>query len=154
MVAELACGMPDEPWIEAGPDVRIPRAELVYRATTGGGPGGQHVNRVATRVELWWNVGTSSALTEAQRATVRERIGGRLDGEGWLRIVAADSRSQTRNRDAATERLAALVDAALKPRKKRKPTRVSPAQRRARLETKRRRGESKRLRRRVGPDEA
>jgi ribosome-associated protein len=145
--------MPDEPWIDAGPAVRIPRAELLYRATPSGGPGGQHVNRVATRIELWWNVETSVALDEPQRATVRDRLAGRIDGDGWLRIVAADSRSQVRNREAATERLTALVAAALKPRKKRKPTRVSPAQKRARLEAKRRRSDAKRLRGRVRPDE-
>jgi ribosome-associated protein len=145
--------MPDEPWIDAGPAVRIPRAELVFRATPAGGPGGQHVNRVATRIELWWNVATTAALSEAQRTMVRDRLAGRIDGDGWLRIVAADSRSQTRNREAATERFGALVAAALKPRKKRKPTRVSPAQKRARLEAKRRRSEAKRLRGRVRPDD-
>jgi ribosome-associated protein len=145
--------MPDEPWIDAGPAVRIPRAELLYRATPSGGPGGQHVNRVATRIELWWNVATTVALDEPQRASVRDRLAGRIDRDGWLRIVAADSRSQTRNREAATERLSALVAAALKPRKKRKATRVSPAQKRARLEAKRRRSDAKRLRGRVRPDE-
>jgi ribosome-associated protein len=145
--------MPDEPWIDAGPAVRIPRAELLYRATPSGGPGGQHVNRVATRIELWWNVATTVALDEPQRATVRDRLAGRIDHDGWLRIVAADSRSQTRNREAATERLTALVAAALKPRKKRKPTRVSPAQKRARLEAKRRRSDAKRLRGRIRPDD-
>ena len=153
MVAELACGMPDEPWIDAGPAIRIPRAELVYRATPAGGPGGQHVNRVATRIELWWNVAATVALSEPQRAVLRDRLAGRIDGEGWLRVVAADSRSQTRNREAATERLGALVAAALKPRKKRKATRVSPSQKRARLEAKRRRSEAKRLRGRVRPDD-
>jgi ribosome-associated protein len=145
--------MPDEPWIDAGPAVRIPRAELLYRATPSGGPGGQHVNRVATRIELWWNVATTVALDEPQRATVRDRLAGRIDRDGWLRMVAADSRSQTRNREAATERLTALVAAALKPRKKRKPTRVSPAQKRARLEAKRRRSDAKRLRGRIRPDD-
>jgi ribosome-associated protein len=145
--------MPDEPWIDAGPDVRIPRAELVYRATPAGGPGGQHVNRVATRIELWWNVAATVALSAPQRAVVRDRLTGRIDGDGWLRIVAADSRSQARNREAATGRLGALVAAALKPRKKRKATRVSPAQKRARLEAKRRRSEAKRLRGRVRPDD-
>jgi ribosome-associated protein len=145
--------MPDEPWIDAGPDVRIPRAELVYRATPAGGPGGQHVNRVATRIELWWNVAATVALSAPQRAVVRDRLTGRIDGDGWLRIVAADSRSQARNREAATGRLGALVAAALKPRKKRKATRVSPAQKRARLEAKRRRSEAKRLRGRVRSDD-
>jgi ribosome-associated protein len=145
--------MPDEPWIDAGPAVRIPRAELLYRAPPSGGPGGQHVNRVATRIELWWNVATTVALDEPQRATVRDRLAGRIDRDGWLRMVAADSRSQTRNREAATERLTALVAAALKPRKKRKPTRVSPAQKRARLEAKRRRSDAKRLRGRIRPDD-
>jgi ribosome-associated protein len=145
--------MPDEPWIDAGPAVRIPRAELVFRATPAGGPGGQHVNRVATRIELWWNVATTAALSEPQRSMVQDRLAGRIDGDGWLRIVAADSRSQTRNRETATARFGALVAAALKPRKKRRPTRVSPAQKRARLEAKRRRSEAKRLRGRVRHDD-
>lgn len=151
MVAELACGMPpaDEAWLEAGPTLRIPRVELIYRATPAGGPGGQHVNRVATRIELLWNVAKSTALTEDQRVRLRERLANRLDADGWLRVVAADTRSQLRNRESATARLADLVGAALKPRKKRKTSRVPAAVKRARLEAKRRRGTQKRLRGRI-----
>ncbi len=141
--------MPDDAGIEAGPALRIPRHELVYHATPAGGPGGQHVNRVATRVELWWNVATSGALTDRQRSVLQERLASRLDREGWLRVVAADSRSQLRNRETATSRLAALVAAALKPKKPRKRTRVPAAAKQARLEAKRRRSEAKRLRGRV-----
>lgn len=145
--------MPDDPWLDAGPSLRIPRAELVYRATPAGGPGGQHVNKVSTRIELWWNVAASGALTDAQRAVLAERLAGRIDRDGWLRIVAADSRSQLRNRESASRRLATAVAAALKPRKQRKPTRVPAAVRRARLESKRRRSQTKGLRKRVRGDE-
>lgn len=145
--------MPDDPWLDAGPSLRIPRAELLYHATPAGGPGGQHVNKVSTRIELWWNVAASGALTDAQRAVLVERLAGRIDRDGWLRIVAADSRSQLRNRESASRRLATAVAAALKPRKKRKPTRVPEAVRRARLESKRRRSQTKGLRKRVRGDE-
>lgn len=145
--------MPDDPWLDAGPSLRIPRAELVYRATPAGGPGGQHVNKVSTRIELWWNVAASGALTEEQRAVLAERLAGRIDRDGWIRVVAADSRSQLRNRESAGRRLATVVAAALKPRKKRKPTRVPETVRRARLESKRRRSQTKGLRKRVRGDE-
>ncbi|MFL5577287.1 MAG: alternative ribosome rescue aminoacyl-tRNA hydrolase ArfB [Gemmatimonadaceae bacterium] len=127
--------------------VRIPRAELDFRATRSGGPGGQHVNTSSTRIELLWNPARSAALDEAQRALVAERLSGRADAEGNVRIVASDSRSQRQNRERAEERLASLVRDALVVRKKRRPTKPSRAAKEARLAEKKRRGERKRDRR-------
>jgi ribosome-associated protein len=133
--------------------LRIPRSELSYHATRSGGPGGQHVNTSSTRIELWWNPAQSSAPDAAQRALLLERLGGRLDSAGWLRLVESGSRSQLRNREAVTERLAALLERALRPRKPRKATRVPTGVKRRRLEGKRQRGQVKRLRGKVSPDE-
>lgn len=127
--------------------VAIPRTELITRATRSGGPGGQHVNTSSTRIELLWNVVESGALTEAQRARVRAKLGTRMDSDGFLRVVASESRSQRQNRAAAEQRLAELVRRALAVPKRRIPTRPSRAAKEARLAEKRRRGEKKRLRR-------
>ncbi|MGH7562274.1 MAG: alternative ribosome rescue aminoacyl-tRNA hydrolase ArfB [Gemmatimonadales bacterium] len=145
--------VPDDALLHAGPTLRIPRAELVFRATPAGGPGGQHVNRVATRVELRWNAAASAAPSDAQRAAILDRLAGRIDGDGWLRVVAADTRSQLRNREAAEKRLATMVAAALRPRKARRRTGVPATEKRRRLEAKRRRGATKRMRDRIRDEE-
>lgn len=138
--------MPDG-YLEITPELLLPVSELDYRATRSGGPGGQHVNTSSTRIELWWNVGTSPTPTAAQRALLLDRLAARLDADGRLRIVASESRSQLRNREAATERLRELVAAALVVAKPRKRTRPSRAAKAARLEAKRRRSATKRDRR-------
>jgi ribosome-associated protein len=140
-------------YLEITPALLLPLAELDYRATRSGGPGGQHVNTSSTRVELWWDVRSSPALTEDQRARLLERLSRRLDGEGRLRVVASESRSQLRNREAATERLRELVAFALAVPKPRKRTRPSRAAKAARLEAKRRRSALKRDRRQPRHDE-
>jgi ribosome-associated protein len=132
--------------------VAIPRAELDVRATRAGGPGGQHVNTSSTRIELRWNVRTTQALDEERRARVLEKLAGRLDGEGALRIVASEHRSQRQNREAAEARLAILVREALVVPKVRRPTRPTRASVRERLDTKRRASERKQQRR-APPDE-
>ena len=128
-------------------ELSIPRSELEYRATRSGGPGGQHVNTSSTRIELLWNLGRSRALSDAQRALLRDRLAGRLDAESNIRIVASAYRSQARNRDDAEERLVALLRSALVVRRKRRKTRPHRAAVEARLDAKRRRGEQKRSRR-------
>ncbi|HSJ64319.1 MAG TPA: alternative ribosome rescue aminoacyl-tRNA hydrolase ArfB [Gemmatimonadaceae bacterium] len=129
------------------PDLSIPRAELVARATRSGGPGGQHVNTSSTRVELLWNVRESAALDDATRARLLARLARRLDASGAVRVVASATRSQRRNRVAAEERLAELVRRALATPRKRIPTKPSRAVKEARLMAKRRRAEKKRERR-------
>ena len=133
-------------------DVTLRRSELAYRATRSGGPGGQHVNTSSTRVELTWNVAQSPSLTEEQRARIMGRLARRIDGSGVLRVTNASTRSQHRNRERATERLAELVAGALAERKKRKPTKPSRAAREARLEAKKRRAQTKKLRGAVDHD--
>ncbi len=129
------------------PQVTIPYTELDVQAITGSGPGGQNVNRSATRIALRWNVFTTRALDESQRARVAGVLASRLDGEGNVRIVAGEHRSQLQNRAEAAARLAALVARALiipKSRRATKPTRGSVEKRltekRQRSHTKRDRG--------------
>lgn len=143
--------MDDDTHIAAGP-LRIPRGEVTWKATRSGGPGGQHVNTSATRVELTWDVAGSPSLTEEQRARLLRKLASRLDGEGVLRLVESGSRSQHRNREAVTERLAELVEAALKEPRRRKKTRPPRAAKERRLKEKKARGEKKKLRGRVEPE--
>ena len=128
------------------PELRIPREELSFRASRAGGPGGQHVNKTSTRIELVWSVRGSRALTEEQRSRLAVKLATRLDTEGILRIVASDSRSQTRNRDVAEDRLARLVRLALAVPKTRKKTRPTRGGVEKRLQSKHARGEIKRAR--------
>jgi ribosome-associated protein len=140
-------------WVVVTPELRIPRAELEYRASRSGGPGGQHVNTSSTRIEVWWDVAGSAALDEAQRERLLARLATRLDGAGRLRLVSGATRSQLKNRAAVTERLAEVVARALhvpRPRKKTKPSRAAKA---ARLEAKRRRSSLKASRRRGARDD-
>src|SRR5688572_11420782 len=124
----------------------IPRHELRFRATRASGPGGQHVNKASTRIEVLWDVDRTDLLTDAERHRVRQKLARRFDAEGMLRVAADERRSLTQNREAAIERLETLVDHARKAPKPRKPTRPTAAAKRARLESKRRRATQKRER--------
>ncbi|MCL5942625.1 MAG: aminoacyl-tRNA hydrolase [Actinobacteria bacterium] len=128
------------------PDLSIPLDEIEIRASRAGGPGGQHVNKTDTRIEVCFAVSTSPSLPEEARAVLLRRLGGRLSREGVLRVVAQSHRSQRRNRDEALQRLAALLSQALVERKPRHPTRPSQAALARRLETKRRRAALKQQR--------
>jgi ribosome-associated protein len=127
----------------------IPRSELTFRASRSSGPGGQHVNRSATRVELWWNVAESRSLSDPQRGLLLHRLRRRLDRSGRLRLVSDEQRSQTRNRVAAAERLVKLLAAALHVAPPRKATRRTVGSVEQRLEAKRRRAAAKARRRPV-----
>jgi ribosome-associated protein len=139
--------MAKEGVLEVSEAVAIPRAELEYRASRAGGAGGQHVNTSSTRIELLWNVRTTSALDEAARVRVTAKLASRLDGDGWIRVVSSARRSQGQNRDAADARLAELVRAALVVPKRRKATKPSRGAKEARLSAKKKRGDTKRQRR-------
>jgi ribosome-associated protein len=142
----------ESPFLAVEDDLFLPRAELEFRASRSGGPGGQHVNTSSTRVELVWNVAESPSLTEAQRSRIREKLANRINAAGELLLAESGSRSQHQNREAVTERLVTLLRQALhvpKPRKRTKPTRAS---RERRLRAKKRRSEVKRLRGPVGPE--
>lgn len=133
-------------------NVTIPEEEIELKFTPSGGPGGQHANRSATRVELTWNVASSRALDERRRERVRARLRHRIDSAGILRLTSDKHRSQWRNRADVRRRLASLVADALRPPTRRLPTTPTAASERRRLEAKRRRSETKRLRRSPPPD--
>ena len=126
----------------------LPEAELEVRFSRSGGPGGQHVNTSATRVEVVLDVDGSPTLSAREKARIHRRLGGRLDADGRLRVVAQDERSQARNRALATERLCGLLQEALAPPPPpRRPTRPGPAARARRLAEKREASARKRGRR-------
>lgn len=121
--------------------VRIPRRELEVSFSASGGPGGQHANKNATRVDLRFDVESSSAFSESQRA----RVVGKLGPE--VRISADDERSQLRNRDLAEQRLADRLRSALHVERPRKATKPTKGSKRRRVDAKKRRGETKKQRR-------
>jgi ribosome-associated protein len=124
----------------------IPRSELDVRVSRSSGAGGQHVNKTSSRVEIFWNIITSRALSEEQRDRLRGKLASRITTEGSIRVVASESRSQSRNRDLAEERLADLVRQALVVPKKRRATKPTRAAKEARLESKKRQSHKKRER--------
>lgn len=139
---------PDADALDITPQVRIPMHEIVLTAISGGGPGGQHVNKSATRIALQWNVRTTQALRDEQRERVLTQLASRLDTDGQLRIVAGEYRSQQQNRRAALARLQQLIARALVVPRVRRATRPSRGAVQERLTDKRKRAETKRQRRR------
>jgi ribosome-associated protein len=125
----------------------LPLSEITWRATTSGGPGGQHANRTASRVEVQFDVASSATLGPRQRSRLLERVG------PVVRASAGESRSQAHNRQIALARLAARIDAALQVEAPRRPTRPTKGSQVRRVESKRRRSEVKRRRRRPGDDD-
>jgi ribosome-associated protein len=121
--------------------VALPRDEIELRYSRSSGPGGQHAQKSETRVEALFDVEASSALTPVQKRRVIAKAG------PWLQSVAQDERSQLRNRELAVERLVEKLRTALKVERRRVPTKPSAAARKRRLESKKRRSETKRLRR-------
>lgn len=119
-------------------DCSIPLAELEWRFSRAGGPGGQHVNKVSSKVDLRFDVARSQALSTEQRRRLLDRLG------PVVRVIAADERSQARNREIALDRLRDRLAAALATTPSRKPTRPSRSKELARLEAKRRHGAVKR----------
>lgn len=126
----------------------IPESELSWRFSRSSGPGGQGVNTADSRVELVWDAAASAVLSPVQRERLFARLGGRLVG-GVLTIAASEHRAQLRNRDAARQRLAALVADALRPPgPTRRPTKPSRGSKERRLKDKQRRTDVKQLRKR------
>ncbi len=139
--------MIDSDIIAINENLSLPEAELQFRFSTGGGPGGQHVNKTATRVTLLFDVANSPSLDEETRVRLLDRLASRIDGRGLLHIDVHESRSQWQNRTAAVDRFRNLMADALVEQAERHPTRPSRRARQARLETKRRRSTIKKHRR-------
>ncbi len=133
--------------LDIGHGVLIPISEVELRASRSGGPGGQHANKTASRIEATFDVRASTALTDAQKARLAGRLGPRVTA------VAQDTRGQARNREIALERLRSRLAGAIAPRKSRRATRPGRAAKERRLHSKRRQSERKRQRRRPGPED-
>jgi ribosome-associated protein len=125
----------------------LPLSEVTWRATTSGGPGGQHANRTLSRVEVEFDIAASTTIGPRQRARLLERYG------PIVRAAAADTRSQARNRERALERLAARIHEGLRVEPERRATRPTKASRVRRVEDKRHRAQTKRQRRSPRADE-
>ncbi len=131
----------------------MPEGEIYFQATRSSGPGGQHANRRATRVEACWNVQESPGLTEEERSRILEKLASRIGKDGVLRVVAEDERSQHLNKELAKQRLRELVAHALRVPKRRKKTRPPESAAEERLEGKSRRSRIKKLRKPPATDE-
>ena len=127
--------------------VTIPAQELSIRACRASGPGGQHVNKSNTKVQLSWSPVESVALDEEQRALLLSRLQNRLNKQGLITCSVDEYRSQSRNIEEARDRLASLIKRALIKVKERKPTRRTRASKERRLKSKRKRSDIKAQRR-------
>ncbi len=139
--------MADDGWLHVTRSCRIPLAELDWRVSRSGGPGGQHANTADTRVEVVFRVDESDAVGPRQRDRLLARLG------PVVTAVAADTRSQARNRTLALERLRSKLAAGLHVTPARRPTRPSAAATAERIDQKRRRSQVKRRRRPPDPDD-
>jgi ribosome-associated protein len=140
--------MDDERLIPINETVHIPVAELSFRFSTSSGPGGQHVNKSATKVTLLFDVANSPSLTDEVRQRLLTKLANRMDKEGVLQLNVQSSRSQHRNRDTAVSLFQQLLADALKKQKKRHRTKPSAAAQEKRLAEKKKHGERKQERQR------
>ena len=139
--------------LQVTPRLTVPEAELSWRFSRSSGPGGQGVNTSDSRAEVSYDVARSPSLTEPLRERALARLAGRLV-DGVLTVAASDARSQLLNREAAEERLAALLrEAVAPPPPPRRPTRPSRGAKERRLSAKKQRSEVKRGRQRGGHDD-
>jgi ribosome-associated protein len=134
-------------FVQATPRVRVPAAELSLSFAASGGPGGQNVNKVASKAVLRWNVAGSAALSDADKALVLARLASRLTTEGDLVIASGVHRDQPQNVQEVLERLRMVLAGALHRDKPRRPSRPTRGSKERRLSTKRRRSQKKQDRR-------
>jgi ribosome-associated protein len=133
--------------------VRVPESALAVRAVRSSGPGGQNVNKVASKIELRVDLGLIEGLPEDARARLLTLARNRLDAQGLLLVTSQRTRDQHRNLEDARQKVREILLRALLRPKVRRPTRVTKASKNARVEAKKKRGQHKRSRRPVGPDE-
>lgn len=124
----------------------IPENEIRFEFVRSGGAGGQNVNKVATKAQLYWNVRTSHALTDEQKARIEKKLGNRMNWKGEIVLAASSERTQAQNRDRALRKLQSIVKKALYVPKARRQTKPTFASREKRLDSKKKRGEVKKKR--------
>ena len=140
------------PALDVGDAIAIPLDEFQFETSRSGGPGGQNVNKVNSKVQLRWTPAASPSLPEPVKARLLKAVAGRLTREGELLIASTRTRDQARNADDCLEKLRALIEAALRPPKSRRATRPTLASKKRRVESKQRRSDTKRGRRAPDPD--
>jgi ribosome-associated protein len=123
--------------------------EFVFRFSRSSGPGGQNVNKVSTRVELRFNISESKILTAGEKVIILKKLVSKLSAGGILIVSSQEERSQLKNKELAISKLYGYLNRALKPAKKRKPTRPTRTSVHKRLDSKKKQGEKKSLRNRV-----
>jgi ribosome-associated protein len=133
--------------------LEIDEGELTFRTSRSSGPGGQHVNRTESRVEVLFDVRASPSLKDRQRARILERLANRINSDGVLSVVSQEHRSQHMNKAAAVERMVELLARALEFKAPRRASKPSRSARRKRTDKKKQRGAVKKLRGRVGRDD-
>ena len=129
--------------------IRIPFTEYELKAVRSGGAGGQHVNKVSSRVELYFNIRQSASLSEEQKERILAKLATEITEDGILRITEDSSRSQHLNREAVVKKLHATLNKALVRPKKRVPTKVPKAVKKKRVDSKKIKGEIKKLRKNI-----
>jgi len=129
------------------PDITALESEITFKTSRSGGSGGQHVNKVSTKVELDFDVANSRMLSEEQKAVLLEKLASRLTTTGMLQIISQSGRSQSGNKKEALEKFRELIASSFIVRKKRRPTKVPKAVKEKRLLAKKRTAELKKLRR-------
>ena len=152
-MVETKKSAPTETGVELAPGKFLPRSALEFVCTRSSGPGGQHVNKTATRVQLRVSIDDlRPVLGDAALHRLQRSAGSRISKDGVLQLVSGENRSQQSNRRCCVERLQQLAQQALKPPRIRRKKRLSQAAKRRRLDAKKRRGDVKRLRQRPSRD--
>lgn len=129
--------------------VPILDSEFIFHTSRSGGSGGQHVNKVSSKVELLFDIQNSQLLSTEQKDTLQRKLYSKISKDGILRVVAQTDRSQYKNKETAVKKFYEIIVNAFKEKKKRKPTKPSKISKQKRIDTKKKKGEIKKLRGRI-----
>ncbi len=132
--------------IEITKGIIVKEQELVFKASRSSGPGGQNVNKLNTKITLFFNIANSGSFSDSQKEQILKRLAGRIDNDGFIRVASQKFRSQQANKIAAVERLQSLLADALKVETVRKKTKVSYTSKQKRLDSKKHQSRLKRQR--------